>query len=292
MLKTFGNGVINRSRLVNPEKHYDIIAVTSGKGGVGKSTMSANLAIGLHQMNKKILLMDADLHLGNIDLIFGIRTDKTIADVAEGNASLEEVIISTGSGIDILPASSAVLNLIEKEDFVLKKLADAFEKFEHNYDFILIDTGAGISQTVISFLLGSDKVILIVTPDPASITDAYAVIKVLSSVNSELPVYLTVNMVNSVNEGETIYKKLNLMVQKFLQSRLYFGGAVLKDDMIGRSVKKQRPFVLDHPNSVASNSIRVLNRRIIQAPRHNSNKSRNVFDRLRENKKIQFEWIL
>ncbi|NOX90046.1 MAG: MinD/ParA family protein [Calditrichaeota bacterium] len=293
MIPKLKSGVIS-----NPEhkgsngRSCEIIAITSGKGGVGKTTVSVNLAIDLQQMNKKVLVVDADLHLGNVDLILGIRTTRTIADVVKKNISLKDVIIHTNAKIDILPASSASLDLIESELSVLHKLAHAFNDFNHNYDYIIIDTGAGIAMTVLSFLLGADKIGVIITPDPASITDAYAVIKVVKSVNKNIPVFLTSNMVNHSDEGDILYKKMNLMVHKFLDSFILFGGSIIRDEMIARSVKKQRPFILDHPNSSAANSIRALNRRILQSSRLNTFGNKNLFERVIENKKIPLGWNL
>lgn len=292
MLKNFSEGIIQRRPPQSMKKTCEIIAVTSGKGGVGKSTVSVNMAINLQQMNKKVLLVDADLHLGNIDLILGTRSKRTIADVVGGKASLAEVIMTSPHNIDVLPASTSSINLIEKEDYVLRKLADAFRSFDHQYDYIIVDTGAGIGINVISFLLGADKIVLVLTPDPASITDAYAVVKVMCSVNKSASIFLVANKVSSASEGEVIFKKLNLMVQKFLDSRLFFGGAMMRDDLIARSVKRQTPFVTTHPNSAAATSIRVVNRRILQAPHEDHGANKNIFDRLLNSKKIQYEWNL
>ncbi len=288
MLTRISQGVIPKSTVGKRANYYEVLAVTSGKGGVGKSTISANMAINFKEMNKKVLLVDADIHLGNIDLILGTRSKYTLADVVHHNLSLEEVIIPGTGNIDVLPASSATLDLIETEDVFLRKLSAAFENFNHHYDYIVVDTGAGIAQNVISFLLGADKIVLIITPDPASITDAYAVIKVVRSLNQTVPIFLSVNMVNSADEGEILFKKMNLMVQKFLDSRIVFGGSILKDDAIARSVRIQKPFILTHPNGRAANAIRVLNRRLIQAPVDHNNK--NIFDRLINNKKVRLEW--
>jgi len=290
MLKKFAAGITGDMKSAKNQKSCDVIAVTSGKGGVGKSTISANLAINLQQMNKKVLLVDADIHLGNTDLILGTRTEKTLADLMNDDVFLKDIIIQGPGNIDVLPASSAALDLINTEDAFLRRLANAFKIFDHTYDFMVLDTGAGIGQNVISFLLGAGKILVVITPDPASITDAYAIIKVIRSVNKDVPVYLSVNMVNSNDEGEILFKKMNLMVQKFLDSRISFGGSILKDDMIGRSVRTQRPFVLEYPNSGSANAIRVLNRRLLQAAKNNSNGSANIFEKFIDNRKIQFEW--
>jgi len=292
MLQGFSNRIIPKAPAASKKKSCEVIAVSSGKGGVGKSTISANMAINLQQMNRKVLLVDADIHLGNIDLLLGTRTRLTLADVLTDGVELADIIIQGPGGIDILPASSASLDLIDSEDHFLKKLAGAFERFDNDYDYMIIDTGAGIAQNVISFLLGAQKIVLVITSDPASITDAYAVIKVVRSIDKEIPIFMAANMVQSTEEGEILFKKMNLMVQKFLDSRILFGGSMIRDDLIARSVKIQKPYVLQHPNSSATTAMRVLNRRIMHASSNKDEKGNNLFERLLDTKKIQFEWEL
>jgi len=292
MLQNFETSIVGKNRLNKDNQPCDVIAVTSGKGGVGKSTVSANLAISLQRMHKKVLLIDADLHLGNLDLILGTRAKYTIADVVNDGIDLGDAIVKGPGKIDVLPASSASIELIEAEDNVLRKLAQAFSRFDHTYDTIIIDTGAGIAHTVISFLLGADKIMVVVTSDPASIADAFAVIKVVKSVNEEIPIFLTVNKANSAEEGDTLFKKMNLMTHKFLKGKINFGVSILRDDIIAKSVKTQNPFVLNHPNSASSKAIQLLNRRLMQASVTKRGGNSNIFERLISNKKIQFEWDL
>ncbi len=276
----------------NPHRKSEIIAVTSGKGGVGKTTIAVNMAIALRQLGKRVLIIDADLHLGNVDLNMGTRIEKSIADVVRKDLPLKEVIIETPMKVDLLPASSASIDLIESEEAVLKKIAEKFKRFESSYDYIIVDTGAGIGMNVLSFLLGADKICVVITPDPASITDAYAVIKVVKTVNKDIPVFLIGNMVNHADEGDILYKKMNLMVHKFLNSQIYYGGALLKDDMVAKSVKKQKPFILDHPNGLAANGVRAMIRRLMQSLRNNGFGNKNIFERVLETKNTQLEWNL
>jgi flagellar biosynthesis protein FlhG len=290
MIDKIGNGIISKSAKVKNKKECQILAITSGKGGVGKSTISVNTAILLQKMRKKVLLIDADLHLGNVDLMLGLRLKHTLTDFLENDKSLEDIIVKGPGDVDVLPAASASLKLINTEEKTLRTLANNFSKLDHDYDIILIDTGAGISKTVISFLLGADKIIVIISPDPSSIADAYAVIKVVKSLNLEIPMVVVPNIVNSHEEAETIYKKMNLMVSKFLNSKIEYGGALLKDELIVKSIKKQRPFVLDYPNSVPTNALRILNRRILQISAGDAQDSTNLFNRFLENRKIDYSW--
>ena len=172
------------------EKHAEIIAITSGKGGVGKSYLSTNMAIMLQQMRKRVLIIDADIHLGNVDLILGVRSEYTIADVLNDGMDLQDIIVTGPANIDVLPASSASGKLLEMEDVFLKRLSVAFRTIENNYDYIIVDTGAGIANSVLSFLLGADKIVLVITSDPASIADAYAVIKIIKRNDLDIPIML------------------------------------------------------------------------------------------------------
>ncbi len=278
-MKQITKNILNLSSLKTDKYLPDIVTVTSGKGGVGKTNISVNLAIILKQLKKNVLLIDADINLGNVNLILGIRPKYTIADALVGNIDLENIIVSGPQGIDILPAASAVQDLLEMEDNVIKKLGDAFSRFEHEYDIIVIDTGSGISRNVMSFVLGSDKTIVIVTPDPASITDAYGMIKVIRQYEASMPVMLIVNMVDSEDEGESLYKKMNLMVQRFLNSNILYGGSIFQDSFVSDSIRKQRPLVLEYPNSVSVNALKMIIRKLLRLPHTDINKRKNLFNR-------------
>jgi flagellar biosynthesis protein FlhG len=269
-LKNFGNA----------KSVPDIIAVTSGKGGVGKTMVSVNLSIILKKLKKNVLLLDADLHLGNVDLMLGLRPQYTVADVLLGEKQLHEVIITGPEKLAILPAASAVNELLAIEDDALKMLGEAFSKFQHEYDTIVVDTGAGISASVMSFVLGADKVVVVVTPDPAAIADAYGMIKVIKNNKLDIPVLLVTNMVANYAEGESLFKKMNLMVQRFLGSSIIFGGAIYRDNNIAAAVRNQRPIVLDYPTSVPVNALRVITRNLLQLPRTGAFERTGLFDRI------------
>ena len=291
MLTSLGKEIGARvADMKSDTKVAEIIAITSGKGGVGKSSISVNLSLMLQQMRKKVLIIDADIHLGNIDLLMGVRTKYTIADLLEENLQLTDIIVQGPGNIDILPASSASGKLLEMEDVFLKKLASAFKSIEKNYDYIVVDTGAGIANSVLSFLLGADKIVLVVTSDPASIADAYAVIKVIKRNDLTIPMLLIPNIMPSAEAGESLFNLMNLMVRRFLKSEISFAGSVLRDELIAQSVKTQKPFVIHNPNAAATNTIRMLIRRIIETKPKNNKDSKNVFDRFLVNKKLKFEW--
>jgi len=235
-LKRFSLSVLKLDK-----NHPEIFAVTSGKGGVGKSNISVNLALLMSQIKKNVLIIDADIHLGNVDLLMGIRPKYSIADVITGKIELKDVITRGPGGVDILPAGSAVIEMLDLKGRVLQKLDDAYSQFEHKYDTIIVDTGAGIHNSVMSFVFGADKIILVVTPDPASIADSYGMVKVIRNTNPDTPIIMISNMVDHEENGESMFKKMNLMVQRFLNSSLVYGGSIVKDNLIQYSIQKQKP---------------------------------------------------
>jgi len=277
-------GIFTLANLRQSKNRPEIFAITSGKGGVGKTNISVNLALLLRRLKKRVLLVDADIHLGNVDLMLGMRPSGNLADVISGEQTLAEIIVTGPTGIDVLPASSAVLEMIDAEDEVILKLEDAFLAFEHNYDLVIVDTGAGIGRNVTSFSLGADKVIVVVTPDPAAIADAYGVIKILFQKNPELPIMLVTNMVHSEDEGENLYKKMDLMVKRFLQNKILFGGAILRDEIVQDAVRRQTPVVLEYPNSRPSNALKMIARNLLKVPSKDASERSNLFEGVREHR--------
>ena len=271
-------------------KRTEIIAVTSGKGGVGKSSLSINMSLMLKQLRKKVLLMDADIHLGNVDLMLGLRSTRTVDEVLNDGVQLDDIIVSGPGELDVLTASSANVKLLQMEDTFLKKLGQAYASIENRYDYVMVDTGAGVANSVLAFLLGADKIVIVVTSDPASIADAYAVIKLIKKASVDIPVIMVPNMMPSYQAGEELYKKLRIMVNKFLKTDIIYVGSMLRHELIARSVKTQKPIVLTQPNASASNNIRMVTKKIMQVPRREALDNNNVFERFIVNKKVQFEW--
>lgn len=263
-----------------------IIAVTSGKGGVGKTNLSVNLAILLSKLKKKVLLFDADIHLGNIDLFLGLRTSRTIADVVSGKATLKEIILPGPENIDVLPASSAVIDMIEMGDNLLRKLGYVFSRYENNYDYIVLDTGAGINKQVLSFVLGADKIVVMVTKDPASIADAYGMIKIIKKFAKTLPIALVVNLVENIAEGKSLYKKMDLMVNRFIGGNIYYGGSLKEDSHIKDAIRTQIPLAIKYPNVDSTQIIKAITRNVLSIPEEQNRSKIKFFDRLKENQNI------
>ncbi len=264
----------------------EIITITSGKGGVGKTNIAVNLGILLRQRKQRVLIMDADLHLGKLDVILGITPRYTLAELIDGSRSMEEIILHHPSGIDILPATSGELTLLEADTHMLKILADSFSSIQAQYDYLFVDTGAGVSPTVLTMALGADKVILIITPEPASISDVYAMVKVIHSKSPELPLILMPNRVRSLEDGLELHKKFNLVTQKFLKTTVHYGGSVVEDTAVGQAVSRQRPFVIEYPRSQAANNLQLVCHRLLKLPPREFEHRSNIFSRLRINRKI------
>ncbi len=263
----------------------EIITVTSGKGGVGKTNISVNLGILLSQRRQRVLLMDADLHLGKLDVVIGATPRYTLAELVDGSQTLEQIIMQHPSGIDILPATSGDLNLLDADSQMLKVLAESFTAIQARYDYLIVDTGAGVSPTVLTMALGADKVILIVTPEPASISDVYAMIKVIRSKSPELPLILLPNRLKSLEDGLELHKKLNLITQKFLKTNLFYGGSIVEDTAIGQAIIRQRPYVIEYPGSQATRNLQLVCHRLLKLPPRQIKYRSNIFDRLRVSRK-------
>ena len=232
-----------------------VISITSGKGGVGKTNIATNLAYALVQSGKRVLVFDADLGLANIDILLGITPEFTIEHVIKGNRKLSEVIVHTPEGIDILPGSSGVEELTNLSLFQKKRLIDEFSLLNEAYEFIIVDTPAGISSNVIYFNLAASEIINVVEPDPTSFTDAYALMKVLSVRYEAQEFRIIVNCVDSEAHAKEIFHKMSLVCEKFLNVKLDYLGYILKDEQLIDAVRKQRPVMDLHPYCKASRCI-------------------------------------
>ncbi|BEP29358.1 MinD/ParA family protein [Helicovermis profundi] len=234
----------------------NIIAITSGKGGVGKTNFTVNLAIALSQMGKKVSIIDADLGLANIDVVMGIVPKYTLSSVIKGDKKIQEIVTITSEGIKVVSGGSGVRDLVNLKEEEIEKLIKSLSVLNEESDYILIDTGAGIGDSVLSFIKSASDVILIVTPDPSSITDAYAVVK--NIFNYENNVKVVVNRVDSNKEGQEVFEKINRASLKFLNKPLENIGYIYEDSSVKKSSIIQKPFILNTPNSLASKGIGLI----------------------------------
>lgn len=232
------------------------IAVTSGKGGVGKTSLVANMAVCLAQAGQKVIILDADLGMANIDVVFGIRPKHCLMDVIEGKMSLDEAMIKGPNSIEIIAGGSGVAELAQLESSKSLRLFNQLKFLEDKTDFLLIDTGAGIGDGVISFCLAADQIVVVTTSEPTAMADAYGIIKVISSRRPESHVSVIVNRVDNNAEGESVYKRLSSVAADFLDFELHMLGTLLQDRNMHLAVRQQTPLLLFSPMSPAAKGIR------------------------------------
>ncbi|MDR1167074.1 MAG: MinD/ParA family protein [Deltaproteobacteria bacterium] len=239
-----------------PSKPVRVIAVSSGKGGVGKSNLTLNLALALASLKKKTLILDADLGLANTDVLLGIRTKYTIHDWLKGEKTLSEIVVQVPGGISVLPAASGILELSDIGAEEKNRLITDFESLQGDLDYALIDAAAGIGPNVVFFNLVSTERIVVVTNEPTSITDAYAFIKALSTKHHKRDFYVLPNMTRDYAEAKEVFKLLSDVAGHYLTGvSLDLLGYVPRDDAVPDAVRRQTPFFSLYPASEASRRI-------------------------------------
>jgi flagellar biosynthesis protein FlhG len=228
-----------------------VIAVTSGKGGVGKSTVSINLGTALAATGVRVTLLDADLGLANLDVLLGLTPTRTLADVLEGRCGLRDIVLEGPSGLRIVPAASGVQRMADLSAPERAGLMHAFSELEDTMDVMIVDTAAGIAANSLQFCEASQEVLVVVCNDPASITDAYATIKVLNQRSRRSRFRVLVNMVHSEAEGREIHARLARVTDRFLDVALDYVGAIPFDRSISQAARRRAPVVTAYPASAA-----------------------------------------
>jgi len=241
-----------------------VLSVTSGKGGVGKTNISANIGLVLAKMGKKVLLFDTDLGLANIDIMLGLKVRHTINDVLAGEKKIEDVIVRGPHGLMILPASSGLDEVRSLSEAQRLDMVAQFENWDEQLDVMILDTGAGIGSNVMYFNIVAQHILLVVTPEPTSMTDAYAMMKVLSTRYQEKRFHLIANMVRDEKQGLEVYRHLAKVANRFLDISINFFGFVPLDPNITRSVQRQMPVVEAFPNSPASKTFANLAKNVLE----------------------------
>lgn len=241
------------------EKTTKVITVTSGKGGVGKSNFVVNLAIMLQKMGKKVLIFDADIGMANDEILMGFVPKYNILDCINRNLDIEDIIITGPEGVKLISGGTGLNKIKELQDEERRILLSKLEKLE-DYDYIIMDTGAGVNETVINFIAFSDEFILLTTPEPTSIMDGYSLLKTVSYFDVKKMVSIVVNRVYNEKEGEKTFLKLKNASTKFLSIKCNFVGCIEEDKKLSEAVRNQVPLVMSFPSSKAAKNISAIAR--------------------------------
>jgi flagellar biosynthesis protein FlhG len=235
-----------------------VMTITSGKGGVGKSNFSLNYALGLAAKGKKVVVLDADVGFANIDVLLGKHPRKTLADLIQKKVSIWEILEVGPYGIQYIAGGSGLQQLIHLQTEQLNHLIGQLSELQGYADYLIIDTGAGLNEGTLRFILSSDDVIVVSTPEPTAITDAYALIKLVTRHERRSNIQLVINRASTITEGKQTAEKIALVTQKFLETDLQILGYVLDDPSVSRAVKEQVPFLIRYPESPAARCIEQL----------------------------------
>ena len=243
-----------------------VIAVSGGKGGVGKTNVSINLAVSLAEIGRRVMVLDGDLGLANIDVVLGLHPKYDLSHVLRGEKDLDEIIVEGPNGIKLIPGASGIQHMAELSPAEHAGIISAFSQTGADIDTLIVDTAAGISDTVISFTRASQEVIVVVCDEPASITDAYAIMKLLNREYGNSRFRILSNMVRTPQEGRDLYNKMTAVTDRYLDVMLSYLGAVPYDDNLKKAVKSQKPVVTAFPRSKAAQAFKNLARKVESWP--------------------------
>ena len=243
-----------------------VIAISGGKGGVGKTNVSINLAVSLAEIGRKVMVLDGDLGLANIDVVLGLHPKYDLSHVLRGEKNLDEIIVEGPYGIRLVPGASGIQHMAELSPAEHAGIISAFSESGADIDTLIVDTAAGISDTVISFTRAAQEVIVVVCDEPASITDAYAIIKLLNKEYGSSRFRILANMVRTPQEGRDLYNKMCAVTDRYLDVMLSFMGAIPYDENLKKAVKSQKPVVTAFPRSKAAQAFKNLARKVESWP--------------------------
>ncbi|MGI6251817.1 MAG: MinD/ParA family protein [Aminivibrio sp.] len=240
------------------------ISVLSGKGGVGKSNLSVNLALAMGARGKRIIILDADMGMANVDLLCGLSPKVNLAHILRGESRLEDTLVSLGGNVSVLPGGPGIRELADLDEELLSAFIDSLSVLEGMADVLLIDTGAGISRNIISFGSASDEVLLVTTPEPTSIRDAYGVLKALALATAgKVDVTVAVNMTTSREEGKDVADRISAAASQFLGLMPRYGGSILRDESVSLAVRQRKPLLRAFPDSEASACVKAMADRLL-----------------------------
>lgn len=248
--------------MVKGFKRTRVIVVTSGKGGVGKTNLALNISIAMADRGTRVILFDADLGLANVDIILGLAPRYNLHHVIRNEKEIRDILITGPKGLKIIPGGSGVFELANLPETELKRVITELGRLDGESDYMVIDTGAGISNNVLSFVLAADEIIVVTTPEPTAMTDAYGMIKAAASRDALGRINIIVNRVSSETEGILVGQKLKSVAERFLGVQIHILGHVLEDRAVEESVMKQEPFFVGFPSSVATRNVQMIAARL------------------------------
>jgi flagellar biosynthesis protein FlhG len=251
-------GQIETLEELNSSRPVKVIAVTGGKGGVGKTTVSANLAVSIASQGRDVMLVDADLGMANVDVLLGLHTRFHLGHVVKGECSLEDAIVTGPHGLQIVPAASGIKRMANLSTAEQAGIIRAFSDLYHRVEVLIVDTAAGLHESVLTFSQAAQHVLVVVCDEPASITDAYALIKVLSREHGVQRFQILANQTRRVGEGPDLFQKISRVCDRFLGVALEFAGSVPFDDYLRRAVQRQTAVVEAYPSSISSVALKNL----------------------------------
>lgn len=250
--------------LMRARSRATVIAITSGKGGVGKSNIAVNLAVTFAGAGKEVVLLDADLGLANADVLCNLNLPFNLSHVIARKKDVRDVLYKAPGGFRLIGGASGLARMADLTEFDRQRLVNGLAELEQNADIILIDTGAGISPNVLSFTRAADDVLVVTTPEPTAVTDAYAMVKVISKDNQPRRVSLLVNQARNATEAQVVYERIATVAKKFLSVNVLDAGHVLSDPEVPTAVRKRTPFVIGSPRCPASQGVSQLAMRLAQ----------------------------
>jgi flagellar biosynthesis protein FlhG len=270
-----------------------VIAVTGGKGGVGKTSVAVNLATALASTGRRVMLLDGDLGLANVDVFLGLSPRYTMAHVLSGERSLEEIILESPHGVHVVPGASGVTDLANLSAAGHLGLVQAFSALSTRVDTLIVDTSAGIAHSVVQFTQAAQHVLLVVCDEPASMTDAYALIKVMSRNHGVTKFNVVANMTRSPGEGEALYQKLQRVTGRFLDVTLEYVGEIPEDPYLRRAIREQRPVVAAFPACPASRAFKKIALKADKwpVPEHPRGNLEFFVERLVRRREVQLEAV-
>ena len=251
-----------REQVSRNERQLKLITVTSGKGGVGKTSLTVNLALALQQMGHSVLVVDADFGLANIDVMLGLQSTYNLSHLLRGQRTLREITQRGASGVRFISGGSGVFDLLNMNGSQLDSLLDGLMGLEDEIDIIFFDTGAGINENILRLIMASSETVVVTTPEPTAILDAYALVKTVSRREGAPPIRLVMNKAESKKEADNATIGFQGVIRKYLQQDVESLGYVLFDVEVGRSIKRQSPILLSHPGSLTARCIQEIARRL------------------------------